>query len=147
MMSDMIPKYQYLFSYGTLQKEAVQLEVVGRVLPGFADRLPFFDQSLLEVVDGGLAAAGQTVRYPLARYSGRHTDVVQGTAYPVTRADLRRTDEYEGAAYKRVASVLGSGVCAWVYVDARSPTRGTPVPADCLGDSARTVHALHAVTV
>jgi hypothetical protein len=118
------PKYHYLFSYGTLQIEALQLEILGRVLTGFADGLPFFTQSVLEVIDGLHVAASRKVRYPIARYSGRHTDVVLGTALRVTMAELRKTDGYEGAAYKRVACVLRSGVCAWVYVDARSSSIG-----------------------
>ncbi|MGD2167676.1 MAG: gamma-glutamylcyclotransferase [Gammaproteobacteria bacterium] len=134
--------YQYLFSYGTLQIESVQLEVVGRVLNGFADGLPFFVQSVLEVWDGGRTTGGRKVSYPLARYSGRHTDIVRGTAYRVSAAELRRTDKYEGAAYKRVASVLGSGVCAWVYVDVRSSTVRLPVGVDPESDPARSVHKL-----
>ncbi len=140
--SDMIPKYQYLFSYGTLQNEDVQRDVLGKVLPGQADRLPFYDQSVLEVVNGGRAEASGTARYLLAHYSGRHTDVLQGTAYPVTAADLRRTDKFQGPAYKRIASVLGSGVCAWVYVDVRSSSGGTPVLADHEVRPDRTVQAL-----
>jgi hypothetical protein len=114
------PQYQYLFSYDTLQMESVQLETVGRVLSGFADGLPFFSELLLEVVDGRRTAASRKVRYPVARYSGRHTDVVHGTVFRVTTAELRKADMYEGAAYKRVASVLRSGICAWAYVDPRS---------------------------
>jgi hypothetical protein len=138
----MLPKQQYLFSYSALQQEGVQLEVMGRALPGVPDRLPFFEHSVLEVVNGGLAATEDTSRYLLARYSGRHTDVIEGTAFPVTRADLRETDKYEGAAYRRVASVLGSGVCAWVYVDARSSFGGTPFLADHTVNNVSTVHTL-----
>jgi hypothetical protein len=118
------PQYHYLFSYGTLQDESVQLEIIGRALTGFTDGLPFFTQSVLEVIDGPHVPASRKVRYPIARYSGRHTDFVPGTAFRVNNAELRMTDKYEGAAYKRVACVLRSGVCAWAYVDARSSCVG-----------------------
>ena len=143
MPGDMIPKHQYLFSYSALQDESVQLDVLGRVLPGTADRLPFFDQSVLEVVNGGRSDSVGTVRYLMARYSGRHTDVIHGTAFPVTPADLRRTDKFEGPAVRRVASVLGSGVCAWIYVDARSSTGGTPFLTDPGVTPDATVHTLY----
>lgn len=118
------PKYSYLFVYGTLQNEDVQVSIFGRPVGGFADALPLFTQSVLEVVDGTGSAAGRRKRYPIIRWSGRTRDVVHGTALRVTVAELRKADRYEGSAYRRVPAVLRSGACAWVYVDARSSSTG-----------------------
>ena len=40
-----------LFSYGTLQQEAVQLSTFGRLLHGHPDQLVGFEQSLLKIDD------------------------------------------------------------------------------------------------
>ena len=40
-----------LFSYGTLQYEAVQLANFGRKLEGNKDQLPGFELSMLEITD------------------------------------------------------------------------------------------------
>jgi hypothetical protein len=42
---------EFLFSYGTLQLEAVQMATFGRLLTGTRDVLPGFEEALLEVDD------------------------------------------------------------------------------------------------
>ncbi len=114
------PEFQFLFSYGTLQQESVQLAIFGRRLTGMADGLPMFSQAVYEVLEGAGARTNRKKRYPIVKYSGRVTDVVHGTALRVTTEELRKADEYEGMAYKRIAALLQSGACAWVYADARN---------------------------
>ena len=46
-----------LFSYGTLQQEAVQLATFGRLLRGSPDELVGFEEGVREVTDAELADA------------------------------------------------------------------------------------------
>ena len=57
---------------------------------------------------------------PLVGFTGHDSDRVSGTVFAVTPNELQNVDEYEVAPIKRVVLDLQSGVCAWVYVDARS---------------------------
>ena len=41
----------YLFSYGTLQQESVQISSFGRLLKGADDALPGYRQSMIEITD------------------------------------------------------------------------------------------------
>jgi gamma-glutamylcyclotransferase (GGCT)/AIG2-like uncharacterized protein YtfP len=108
---------EFLFSYGTLQREAVQMQTFGRRLAGTRDALPGFAQGAREIDDPRVAAALGQTHYAIARYTGKMTDTVEGTVFAVTAAEVRRADDYEVAGYKRVAVVLRSGIRAWVYVD------------------------------
>jgi hypothetical protein len=85
----------WLFSYGTLQQEDVQLATFGRRLEGRADALPAYATSLFEI-----------------------TDEVAGVAFRITPAELAAADTYEVSAYKRIAIRLKSGLEAFVYVAA-----------------------------
>ncbi|MCL4744484.1 MAG: gamma-glutamylcyclotransferase [Burkholderiaceae bacterium] len=113
------PQAQYLFSYGTLQLEAVQRSTFGRLLDGTPDRLPGFAQSLLRIEDENVRATSGSADHPILKYTGRAADVIDGTVFRVSADELQMADRYEVAAYRRVAVVLASGTRAWVYVDAR----------------------------
>jgi hypothetical protein len=108
-----------LFSYGTLQLEAVQLSTFGRRLSGSPDTLPGFGQAMIKIEDAAVVATSGKTHHPIVTFTGRPADVVQGTVFRITQAELRNADKYEVAAYKRVPVTLGSGLSAWVYVDAR----------------------------
>lgn len=108
-----------LFSYGTLQLEAVQLATFGRLLTGEEDALPGFAQTMVEIEDEEVVATSGQTHHPIVRFTGSPSDFVPGKAFAVTSAELRRADEYEVDAYRRVAVTLRSGSQAWVYVDAR----------------------------
>lgn len=110
---------EFLFAYGTLQLEAVQMANFGRQLLGTSDALPGFEQAALEIDDPAVVAAIGKTHYAIARFTGRASDAVSGTVFAVTADELRRADEYEVPEYKRVAVVLRSGVHAWAYVDAQ----------------------------
>ncbi len=106
---------EYLFSYGTLQDEAVQLATFGRRLEGMADSLIGYRVTLLPIKDQGLLAnAGH---YRNVELTGSHSDRVAGTVFAVTESELELADEYEKTAdYVRVLVQLESSRTSWVYL-------------------------------
>ena len=107
-----------LFSYGTLQQDAVQLSTFGRLLEGRPDELVGFEQSLFEVADPAFVAASGKSHHPIVRFNGRSESRVAGTVFEVTEEELARSDAYEPAGYARVLATLASGRQAWVYAAA-----------------------------
>ncbi len=112
---------EFLFSYGTLQLEAVQMATFGRQLAGTSDALGGFELVSLKIEDQAVVAISGKAHHTMAQFTGRASDVVSGTVFGLTPDEVRNADEYEVAAVKRVAVVLQSGVRAWAYVDARYP--------------------------
>ncbi len=112
---------EFLFSYGTLQLEAVQMATFGRQLAGTSDALGGFELVSLKIEDQTVVAISGKAHHTMAQFTGRASDVVSGTVFGLTPDEIRHADEYEVAAVKRVAVVLQSGVRAWAYVDARYP--------------------------
>jgi len=110
---------EFLFAYGTLQLETVQLATFGRSLVGRRDALGEFELVSLKIDDPTVIAVSGKTHHTTAKFTGRAADVVPGTVFAVTPAELQSTDQYEVAAVKRVAVVLESGMRAWAYVDAR----------------------------
>jgi gamma-glutamylcyclotransferase (GGCT)/AIG2-like uncharacterized protein YtfP len=108
-----------LFSYGTLQQEAVQLATFGRLLRGQPDELVGFEQELAEVADAQFVATSGKARHAIVRFNGRRDSRVRGTVFEVSEGELAKADQYEPAGYKRVSTQLASGKRAWVYADAR----------------------------
>ena len=110
-----------LFSYGTLQQEAVQLSTFGRVLRGQADELVGFERSVLRIEDRDFVAASGKADHAIVRFNGRDDSRVSGTVFEVTERELAKADQYEPAGYARVSTTLASGRQAWVYAEARHP--------------------------
>ena len=110
---------ELLFSYGTLQLEAVQMATFGRRLTGTRDALRGFELVVLQIEDQTVVAISGTAHHTMATFTGRASDVVPGTVFAVTPDEIQNADKYEVAAVKRVAVVLQSGVRAWAYVEAR----------------------------
>jgi hypothetical protein len=108
-----------LFSYGTLQLEAVQMATCGRGLAGTSDALRGFELVSLRIEDQSVVAISGKALHTMAKFTGCASDVVSGTVFAVTPDEIQNADQYEVAAVKRVAVVLQSGVRAWAYVDAR----------------------------
>ena len=104
-----------LFSYGTLQQEAVQLSTFGRLLNGGSDELVGFEQGLFEVMDAAFVAESGRSHHNIVRFTGRDDHRVRGTVFEVTNAELAASDTYEPAGYKRIPAALASGRTAWVY--------------------------------
>ena len=108
----------WLFSYGTLQQEGVQLATFGRRLEGRADVLPGYATSLFEIKDADVIATSDKTHHLMARPTGNPADEVMGVAFRLTPAELAAADTYEVSDYKRVAVRLRSGLEALVYVEA-----------------------------
>jgi len=106
-----------LFSYGTLQQEAVQLSTFGRALRGEPDELVGFEQGLFRIDDPGFVAASGKAHHAIVRFNGRAESRVRGTVFEVSDDELASADRYEPAGYVRVATRLASGKEAWVYAE------------------------------
>ena len=107
-----------LFSYGTLQEEAVQLSTFGRRLVGQPDQLVGFEQSLLRIEDPEFVSTSGKALHAIVRFNGRDDSRVTGTVFEVSDGELADADAYEPDGYQRVSTVLASGKAAWVYADA-----------------------------
>lgn len=105
-----------LFSYATLQYEAVQLANFGRKLEGAPDTLTEFKMSMLEINDPKFIAISGMTEHPIIIYTGNMTDKVEGVVFDVSAAELECADAYTECDYKRIKVKLASGVWAWVYV-------------------------------
>jgi hypothetical protein len=110
---------EFLFSYGTLQLEVVQMATFGRLLSGTGDALPGFELGTLRIEDPAVIAISGKAQHTIAKFTGSDSDEVPGTVFRVTADDIRNADKYEVDACKRIAVNLRSGIRAWVYVDAR----------------------------
>jgi hypothetical protein len=66
---------EVLFSYGTLQLEAVQMATFGRQLAGTSDALRGFEVVLLEIEDQTVIAISGKAYHTMARFSGGASDV------------------------------------------------------------------------
>jgi len=117
-MPDQTEQPVLLFSYGTLQDQAVQRSTFGRELKGRLDRLPGYKQNLLEIADPAVLAMSGKTHHPIVQESGDLSDEIAGTVFEITAQELAAADEYEVADYKRVSVTLRSGINAWVYVRA-----------------------------
>jgi hypothetical protein len=106
---------QYIFSYGTLQKEKVQLALFGRLLHGTKDQLRGYRLTPIEITDqAALTISGQRF-HTIATLSNNINDIIPGIVYLVTEEELLATDTYEHD-YKRSLVKLDSGKDAWVYL-------------------------------
>lgn len=108
-----------LFSYGTLQQDAVQMSLFGRLLHGEPDELVGFHQSLLKIEDPRFVAEDGDAEYAIVTFNGRDDSRVNGTVFEVSDTELMKADEYEPSEYTRISTTLASGKQAWVYADAR----------------------------
>ena len=107
-----------LFSYGTLQQDAVQLATFGRLLRGQPDELVGFEQSLFRIEDPQFVAASGKADHAIVMFNGRPDSRVKGMVFEVTDEELAASDTYEPAGYVRITATLASGGHAWVYAKA-----------------------------
>ncbi len=108
----------WLFSYGTLQQDDVQLATFGRLLEGRVDALTGHATSLFEIKDAEVVKTSGKTHHFMARPTGNPADEVPGVVFRITAAELAAADTYEVSDYKRVAVRLKSGLEAFVYVGA-----------------------------
>jgi gamma-glutamylcyclotransferase (GGCT)/AIG2-like uncharacterized protein YtfP len=105
-----------LFSYGTLQKDKVQLELFGRLLNGTKDILKGYKLSSIEIKDESFLAKSEEKYQLTAILSKDDADIIEGTVFEISEEELRFADKYEPDNYKRVKVVLQSGKEAWIYI-------------------------------
>jgi gamma-glutamylcyclotransferase (GGCT)/AIG2-like uncharacterized protein YtfP len=108
-----------LFSYGTLQQEAVQMATFGRLLQGEPDELVAFEQALLKIEDPEFVAKSGKAYHAIVKFNGKSDSRVSGTVFEISETELAEADQYEPAGYKRINATLASGKQAWVYADRR----------------------------
>ncbi|MFP8891953.1 gamma-glutamylcyclotransferase family protein [Chryseobacterium sp. EZn1] len=105
-----------LFSYGTLQKEQVQLETFGRRLQGEKDTLAGYKLSMLEITDPEVLRKSGQKYHPVLEFSGNNEDEIEGVLFDVTDEEILQADEYEVDDYKRIETVFKSGKIGFIYV-------------------------------
>jgi gamma-glutamylcyclotransferase (GGCT)/AIG2-like uncharacterized protein YtfP len=104
-----------LFSYGTLQREDVQLETFGRRLTGEPDELLGFELGRVAIGEPAVAAKLGRSYYDDA-VPARSEIRLPGTVLEVTEDELATADHFElGAAYRRIAATTASGRSVWLY--------------------------------
>ncbi|UWX61359.1 gamma-glutamylcyclotransferase [Chryseobacterium oranimense] len=106
----------YLFSYGTLQKEEVQIETFGRILRGGKDILAGYKLGRVEITDPEVLRKSNQQYHPILEFSGNTEDEVEGILFQVTDQEILQADEYEVDDYKRIETVFKSGKVGFIYV-------------------------------
>ena len=105
----------YLFSYGTLQKTKVQIDLFDRTLQASPDFLKRFKIAPIEIRDEAFLSTGEQKDQRIAISSGNESDIIQGTVFEMTEQELLLADSYEPKDYKRIRVRLESGREAWIY--------------------------------
>ena len=108
-----------LFSYGTLQLESVQQETFGRKLIGEKDILTGYVLSSIRIKDVSVLKISGKDIHPILKYTGKNSDIVEGTIFEITPLELLKADEYEVEDYAREEGTFSSGKIAWVYASAK----------------------------
>jgi gamma-glutamylcyclotransferase (GGCT)/AIG2-like uncharacterized protein YtfP len=110
------PRDILLFSYGTLQLEAVQLSSFGRKLDASKDAMTGHRKDMIEITDPDVLATSGERFHPVVVPSEDPADKVEGMVFEISRSELEAADRYEVSDYKRVEVDLASGKRAWVYI-------------------------------
>lgn len=110
---------QNLFSYGTLQKNEVQLELFGRALTGAKDSLAGYRIAAIEITDKSFPAKGEE-KIQKTLIPAKNDEIIEGTVFELSEAELLLADRYEPENYKRTRVTLQSGKTAWIYAAADS---------------------------
>ena len=104
-----------LFSYGTLQYEAVQLDTFGRKLDGKKDKLFKHKIERVKIHDKSVVDSSGTDNHPIIRYTGKREDFVEGVLFEISYDELLLADKYEVDEYTRKKVIFESGSDGWVY--------------------------------
>ena len=107
----------FLFSYGTLQLEKVQIESFGRLLNGEYDSLKGYLLGQLKITDPVVLAKSEKEYHPIAKLTNNTNDEVQGMLFQITQEELDQADAYEVDDYKRIEATFTSGKKGWIYVE------------------------------
>jgi gamma-glutamylcyclotransferase (GGCT)/AIG2-like uncharacterized protein YtfP len=103
-----------LFSYGTLQKDEVQIELFGRLLKGAKDSLSGYKIAVIEITDESFLAKGEE-KFQKTLVPSKD-DFIEGTVFEISAEELLLADRYEPENYRRIKVVLESETEAWIYV-------------------------------
>ena len=106
---------EYLFSYGTLQKDKIQLALFGRISRGWADRLASYKVVCIEFRGKAFLAKDEECLQQTLVISKDNSDEIEGTVFEITTEEMLQADKYEPDNYKRTKVVLQSGKDAWIY--------------------------------
>jgi len=112
---------EWLFSYGTLQKTKVQLDLFDRILQGSPDALKGYRIAPIEIRDAAFLSTGEQKNQRIAIRSGHAKDIIRGTVFEMTEEELFLADSYEPMDYKRIMVLLESGKEAWIYAAVVTP--------------------------
>ncbi|PZX93129.1 gamma-glutamylcyclotransferase [Flavobacterium aquariorum] len=105
-----------LFSYGTLQKEQVQIETFGRLLKGEKDSLMGYELKMMEITDPEVLRKSRQKFHPIIEFSGNKNNEVEGMLFEVTDEEITNADDYEVDDYKRIETSFKSGKVGFIYV-------------------------------
>ena len=107
----------FLFSYGSLQNETIQVSTFGRRLNGQRDTLLGYEVSYVKIESPQVAATLGRTHHANAAFTGHEGACISGTVFEISDAELARADAYEATdSYRGVSVVLASGREAWMYV-------------------------------
>ncbi|ROI06812.1 gamma-glutamylcyclotransferase [Chryseobacterium sp. G0240] len=106
----------HLFSYGTLQKEQVQMETFGRILHGQKDILSGYRLDMIEITDAEVLRKSGQKYHPVLKFSGKEKDRIEGILFEVTENEILQADEYEVDDYQRIETIFKSGKKGFIYV-------------------------------
>ena len=106
---------EYLFSYGTLQRDEVQIRLFGRFLTGKRDILRGYKTTTIEIADASFLSKGEQRQQQTLIISNDNAEALAGTVFELSKEELLQADKYEPAGYERHIVKLQSGIQAWVY--------------------------------
>ncbi len=107
---------EFLFSYGTLQLQKVQLETFGRILEGTPETLNGFKIERLRITNQSVLDKSEQEFHPIALPSNNKNDEIKGTLYQISSEELAHADAYEVSDYKRILVTFQSGKKGWIYI-------------------------------
>ncbi len=106
---------EILFSYGTLQKPELQMELFGRIINGSPDILCKYKIGKIEIKDPEFVLKSGQQFHLVALPSASDADTISGIALEISAGELLMADTYEPEEYKRINVMLDSGREAWLY--------------------------------
>ena len=95
-----------LFSYGTLQKDKVQLQLFGRLLNGSKEILNGYRLSSTEIKDETFISKDEPEYQLTAIPSNDDTDIIEGMMFEISKQELLIVDDYEPDNYKKITVSL-----------------------------------------
>ena len=106
---------EYLFSYGTLRQQNVQLENFGRLLDGTEDTLEKFTLKEVEITDEVVLRVSDKKFHPILSYTGNEKDKVIGTVFKITSDELLKETADEGSAIENLVEALEKAISEEEY--------------------------------